>query len=338
MVPPRRGIWYHHARVYGTADEWQGPSSIAPMKPLILVTGGTGFVGRYVVREMLNYPVDVRIYARSSHGFNAARFERQIEFADGDVTNKDRLRGAMRDCQAVIHLVGIIEENRKENITFESVHTLGTENVVNVALETGVETFVHMSANGARFDGVSRYQSTKWAAEETVRAAGFRSWSIFRPSLIFGRPGPGQPEFCTQLFQTLIRPFPVWPVFGTGEYTFSPVCVTDVARAMASAAIAPPASNRSYCAAGPQTIPYSEMLDILGRATGINPRLKVRQPLWFSRALVAAISRTGLLPISSDQLEMLIEGNCCDPSAFVSEFSIQPTPFTEETLQYLNDV
>jgi len=308
------------------------------MKPVVLVTGGTGFVGRYVVRELLNREIDVRVYARSADRFGSAHFEGRVEFYQGDILDENRFKEAIEGCTGVVNLVGIIEENQRRNITFESVHTLGTGIVARAALEAGVETFIHMSANGAQKGGVSRYQTTKWVAEEIVRDTGFGKWSIFRPSLVFGKPESGQPEFCSQLIRTLIRPFPVWPVFGSGKYTFSPVYVNDLAQAITSSVISPPASNRTYFAAGPQTISYLELLNILGRTVGIKPRLKVHQPLWFSRTLVGVLSPTGLLPISPDQLEMLVEGNSCDPSQFVEEFGIEQTPFTEETLSYLNDV
>ncbi len=307
------------------------------MGPAIFVTGGTGFVGGYVVRELLNGSVDVRLFARSSPESTPSHGSGRVEFISGNVADTDRLRFALRGCKTVIHLVGIIEENHRQNITFESVHTQGTENVVKAALDEGVDKFIYVSANGARIDGVSRYQTTKWAAEEIVRNANFPEWTIFRPSLIFGKPEPGQPEFCSQLIRTLIKPFPVWPVFGSGKYTFRPVHVQDLARAVASAVISHPASNKTYCVAGPLTLTYEEMLDVLGRSVGVNPRPKIHQPLWLSRALVGLMSPTGLLPISPDQLAMLVEGNCCDPSEYVAAFEIQPTSFTGETLAYLID-
>lgn len=307
------------------------------MNPVILITGGSGFIGRYVVRELVKRDVSVRLLTRNQLSANAFESSERVVVELGDVSDLDSLCRVAAGCSSVIHLVGIIEERRKEGVTFESVHEKGTENVLTAAREAGVDVFVHMSANGARADGVSRYQTTKWAAEEMVRASGFKQWSIFRPSLVFGKPEAGQPEFCTQMVRSLIRALPVWPVFGSGNYEFRPVFVQDLATALALAAISPPAVNRSYCAGGPDTLRYVELLDVLSRAIGKKPRPKIFQPVWLSRSLVNMLSPTGLLPISPDQFEMLLEGNTCDPSDYQEEFGVVPTPFAAEALSYLKE-
>jgi uncharacterized protein YbjT (DUF2867 family) len=304
---------------------------------IVLVTGGTGFVGRYVVRELERQGARVRVVSRRPPGDADAQAEGGVEYISGDLDDLDAIKQACSGCSVIIHLVGIIEEDPGREITFESVHEDGTRNVVAAAHHAGIETFVHMSANGARANGVSRYQTTKWAAEEMVKTAGFKRWSIFRPSLVFGRPAAGQPEFCSQLVRTLIKPFPVWPVFGSGNYPFRPVAVEDLSAGFVSAALSPPNENKTYCVAGPTVFRYVDLLDVLSRAIGRSPRPKVRQPVWLARTVVNAMSPTGLLPISSDQLEMLLEGKTCDPQDFVSTFGINPTEFGVETLSYLND-
>src|SRR5438309_11549323 len=96
------------------------------------------------------------------------------------------LAQGMAGCDAVIHLVGIIREHPSIGATFERVHTKGTINVLEAAATVGARRYVHMSALGTRVGAHSRYQRTKWAAEEAVRASPI-PWTIFRPSVIYGR-------------------------------------------------------------------------------------------------------------------------------------------------------
>ena len=244
----------------------------------------------------------------------------------------------MRGCDAVVHLVGIIEENRPKGVTFERIHVKGTRTVVEEAKAAGIGRFVHMSANGARADGSSAYQTTKWQAEEIVRAAGFAAHVIFRPSIIFGDPGPEHVEFASRLADTLVAPFPILPILGDGQYRLQPVHVSAVADAFAEAVTMDvPDGGVAYCVAGPEAITFDETVDRIARGMGKRPKPKLHQPMWLARTLVNTAGEVGLLPISPAQFEMLVEGNTCDASAFWAAFGGTPTPFTPEHLAYLRD-
>jgi len=301
----------------------------------VLVSGGTGFVGRFIVRELLANGHVVRVLGRSQAG--ATQIPPEAEYVQFDITREDELESAAEGCNAVIHLVGILQEDRGRGVTFEATHTAGTRNLVGVAARAGVSSFIHMSANGARADGVSRYQSTKWEAEEIVRKAGFDSWTVFRPSLIFGKPGEGCPEFCTRLVDTMLKPLPVWPVFGDGKYRLQPISVQDVARAFVQAVSSTSHSNRTYCLAGPGSFTYLEILDIMANAAGLKIRPKLHQPVWFARSAIKTVGALGVLPITLDQFEMLIEGNTCDNSRYERDFGVAPAPFDGESLKYLRE-
>ena len=161
----------------------------------VFLTGGTGFVGRHTLRELIRQGHAVRCLARKKTPSLAALSAR-VEQVVGSITDPDALRGSMDGCDAVVHLVGIIRENPARGVTFDALHFGGTKTVADEARNAGVSRFVHMSANGARPDGVSAYQTSKWRAEEYVRGAGFAHWTIFRPSLIFGDPEPGRVRIC----------------------------------------------------------------------------------------------------------------------------------------------
>lgn len=297
----------------------------------VLVTGGTGFVGRYIVDELIRTGHSVRCLARSPE---KTTLPDAVEIVQGDVMDPHSLDAAMTGVEAVMHLVGIIEEHPSKGITFDNLHRQATDNVVTAARKAGVERWVQMSANGARKDGVSGYQTSKWQAEERVRGAGFSHWAILRPSLIFGRPNPGDQEFATQLVSDLIRPLPVWPVFGDGRFAMQPIHASDVAKAFARALELPEASGKTYCLAGPEAIAFRDILVLMAKGAGIRVKPIIPQPMWLIQPAVQLLGGW-LLPITVDQLNMLVEGNTCDPSEAVRDFNLDLVPFTPETLSYL---
>ena len=300
----------------------------------VLLTGGTGFVGGYVLSALLREGHNVRCVVRSRRRDPAFEGERVEQF-EGDVIDPASLNGAAAGCDAVIHLVGIVEEKRSKGLTFDAVHFNGTKNIVDEAVRATVPRFIHMSANGARKDGVSRYQTSKWKAEEYVRQAGFDHYTIFRPSTIFGDPGEDNPEFAVRLARSLIKPFPVLPIFGDGSFPMQPVSVEEVASAFVQALTLETARRRSYCVAGEEQLTYKEMIDRITWAMGYHTRPKISQPIWLVRPIVHSVGRIGLLPISPDQFEMLIEGNTCDSSDFYRDFDVTYRPFVPGNLDYV---
>lgn len=297
----------------------------------VFVTGGTGFVGQYIIDQLLNTGHTVRCLVRNAQD---GRLPDTVEQVQGDVLKPDSLKETLSDTDAVIHLVGIIQEKPSHGITFEALHHQATMNVVHAAREAGVSSWIQMSANGARKDGVSAYQTSKWKAEQVVKEAGFDHWTIFRPSLIFGKPGPGVPEFASQLVNDLIKPLPVWPIFGDGSFAMQPIHVEDVARAFVAALGTPAAHGHVMCLSGPEAIPFKTILERIASGAGVSPKLMIPQPLWLMRPVVSILGGI-LLPISSDQLEMLVEGNTCNGQPAADLFGLKMTPFTPEELSYL---
>ncbi|WP_412069643.1 NAD-dependent epimerase/dehydratase family protein [Rubrivirga sp. IMCC43871] len=297
----------------------------------VLLTGATGFVGGHVLAALRDRGHTVRALVRG----DGAGLPDDVETEQGDVTDAASLAGAFDGVDAVVHLVGIIDEKPSKGVTFQRIHVGGTRRVVEAAQAAGVTRFVHMSANGARPDGNSAYQRTKWAAEEIVRRADFAHTVIFRPSTLFGDPGPDDPEFAKRLWETLVRPFPVLPVFGKGDYELQPVHVAACADAMAQAVDRDASAGVSYCVAGPERIPYREVLARIARGGGIAPKPTAPVPIGLARIGVYTLGRAGLLPISPAQFEMLIEGNTCDPSAFFADFGVETPRFDADSLAYL---
>jgi nucleoside-diphosphate-sugar epimerase len=329
----------------------------------VFLTGATGFVGHHVLQELLRRGHTVRCLVREGSleklPISAERWAlvdsskdiivsgvdapdrkpaQDVEVVFGDVTDLESIEGDVKGCDAVIHLVGIIEEDRTKGLTFEKLHVRGTRNVVEQARAAGVRRFLHMSANGARPDrGASKYHTTKWEAEEIVRGGGFEQAVVFRPSLIFGDPGDDRPEFAMRLANTLVRPFPILPILGNGRYELQPIHVDDVAAAFVEALTTefPAGTAQSFCPAGPEKLTFDEVLDRISMAMGGQPKPKLHLPLWLSRLLVSTFGSLGLMPISPPQFRMLIEGNTCDDDSFREIFRPRLTPFQPENLTYL---
>lgn len=302
----------------------------------VFLTGATGFVGSYILRALIAAGHTARCLVRNPSDTLSVAGD-AVERVRGDVTDPKVLRGTMQGCDAVVHLVGIIDEKPHKGITFEKIHYGGTKNIVDEARETGIDRFVQMSANGVRPDGVSGYQTSKYRAEQYVQAAGFDHWTILRPSMVFGKPGPGHQEFASRLAETLIKPFPILPVFGDGQYELQPVSVEEVAAAFVQALTLPAADQQIYCVAGKETYPFDEILDRITRGLGKEPKVKFHQPEWLARPLIHTVSPLGVLPISVDQFEMLMEGNTCDATSFYRDFDVTFKPFTPHNLAYLRD-
>lgn len=288
----------------------------------VFVTGGTGFVGNEVLRQLVAAGHHVRALVREGSEDKLAVLEK-VEVHSGDVTAADSLKGAMAGCDAVIHLVGIIREFPGRGITFEKLHVEATANVLQAAAAQGVQRYLHMSANGAQAQGTTDYHRTKWQAEELVRNSAL-DWTILRPSLIFGKGS----EFVIMLAE-LIRRLPVVPVFGDGQYRMQPVTVEQVAATFVRALAMPETVGATYLLGGGESYSYNEILDLTGRALGKAEVCKVRQPLFMIRPMVKMLQGFEKFPITGDQLTMLIEGNVCDPEAWAKTFGLQPLSYAD---------
>lgn len=299
----------------------------------VFLTGGTGFIGSYVLRALLDAGHTARCLVRTP-GAQLVEKSHRVETVLGDVTNPDSLQRAVEGCDAVMHLVGIIEEQPARGVTFEAVHVTGTIHMVRAAQAAGIDRFVHMSANGADPDGSTDYYTTKWRAEQVVQDAHFDHWTIFRPSIVFGDPGTSRLEFASRLARTLVRPFPVLPIFGTGTYRLQPIAVEMLAEALVQALTRDAAHEQVFCAAGRDAITYTAVLNRITRALGQSHKPKIFIPLWLARPMVYVLGRLGLIPISPHQFEMLVGGNTCDSDAFFEVFDVPNIPFTPENLLY----
>jgi NADH dehydrogenase len=285
----------------------------------VFVTGATGFVGRSVVQALRAEGHAVRCLVRRGSEHNLRGLE-AIERVQGYVLAPKTLEDGIAGCDAVVHLVGIIREDPARGVTFERVHVQGTLNVLSAAADAGVRRVVHMSALGTRAAARSRYHQTKWAAEEAVRGSAL-PWTIFRPSIIYGR-GDG---FISML-AAMIKRYPAVPVIGDGRQRLQPIPVEQIATAFARAVTLSETVKQTYEVGGPDAVTMVDLLDVIAKTIGKRRLLKIPVPLAVISPLARVLHRLPSFPVTPDQLLMLGEDSVCDPTPFVSTFALKPIP------------
>ncbi|PLX85799.1 MAG: hypothetical protein C0618_10190 [Desulfuromonas sp.] len=294
----------------------------------IFVAGATGFVGQALLKQLNEQQIEVRCLVRARSRGKTPTFP-GVSIHEGDATQAASLQDGLRGCDAVINLIGIIRAFPARGISFQALHIDATRNLIAAAEEQGVGRFVQMSANGVRTGAVTDYHRSKWKAEQTLKASSL-DWTIFRPSLIYG---PGD-QFVNML-AGMIRRLPVIPVLGDGRYQMQPVSVTQVARGFVRALDTDASIGRTYHCGGTRPLSYNDILDQIGAALGKKRVRKLHHPLFLMRPVIRAMEGFSAFPVTTGQLEMLLEGNVCDPSPWQKAFAIEQAPFAEEIATYL---
>ena len=290
---------------------------------MILVTGGTGFVGPKVVHALRAEGRSVRVLVRDPGSKGAGTVASWgCELAQGDMTDAASLRRAVAGCEAVVHLVAIPTGSEEK---FERIMVQGTRNLVAAAKEAGVARFVHMSAlgTGERSKGLTPYFRAKWEQEQTVQASGL-DHVIFRPSFVFGRDGGMLPLLIRQ-----VRWSPAVAVVGTRR--MQPIWVDDVASYFAKALSLAAATNRTFELGGPDVETWDGLYERIKRVLG-KRRPTFHPPMGLVRAGSWVVEKlpTGL-PLSPDALTMLeFDDNVTDIGPAVETFGIQPTGLNEQ--------
>jgi uncharacterized protein YbjT (DUF2867 family) len=289
---------------------------------LILVTGGTGFVGGHVVHELRGRDLSVRCVVRDPH--KAAKLAAWgCELVQGDVTDSAALRRAVDGVDAVVHLVAIRQGRDRD---FERIMVGGTRDLLAAAKEVGVRRFVHMSALGTSEEtkDLVPYYRAKWETEQLVRGSGL-PYVIFRPSFVFGSDGGA-----LQQFTRVARLSPVTPIVGSGERRLQPIWVDDVAAYFAAAVDAPAAANRTFELGGPDVVSWNDFWGRLKQARGLR-RPSLHVPTSIMRVQATVLERLPKPPVTRDQLTMLEAGdNVVTDAAAVETFGLPLVPLDEQ--------
>ncbi len=279
---------------------------------LAVVFGGSGFIGRNVVRELAKRGWRVRVAVRRPHH---AQFLRpmgavgQIQLFQANVRHPVSVLEALKGADAVVNLVGILFEQGSQS--FARVQGQGSAAIAELAAKEGVTAFVHMSAIGADAAGESLYARTKGEAERAVITA-MPTAAILRPSVVFGPEDQFFNKFAAMASMApAFAPLPI--LIGGGATKFQPVYVDDVADAVCAALERPESRGRIYELGGPRTYTFRQLLEYMMRETGLK-RMLLPVPFSIAPAFGLIGEALGALPfvsppITRDQVRLLKRDN-----------------------------
>jgi len=303
-------------------------------RALVTIYGGSGFLGRHVVRAIARTGARMRIAVRrpelAGH-LQPLGGVGQIVPVQANVRYPDSLVAAAEDADAVINLVGILFSAGKQ--TFKSVQDEGAGNVAEVAKAAGARAFVHVSAIGADPDSPSIYARSKAAGEAAVKDV-LPDATIFRPSVVFG---PGDDFF--NRFAALARISPVLPLVGGGHTKFQPVFVGDVAQSIVAALQGRAGADGPYELGGPEILTMREVMERV-LAYSMRSRPLVPLPFWLAKLQGFFLQWLPNPPLTVDQVRLLQTDNVVGEAAIKAErtlpgLDIEPVAVTSVVPDYL---
>ena len=277
---------------------------------LITVFGGSGFVGRHVVRALARRGYMVRVAVRrpeDAYFLQPFGNVGQIVSVQANLRDTASVARAVEGAWGVVNAVGILFEHGSQD--FDAIHHHGAKTVAEQTAMAGIENFVHISALGASNLSPAAYARSKAAGENAVRAA-YPSAQILRPSVIFGA------EDCFfNLFADMARFSPVLPLIGGGKTRFQPVYAADVASAVLKRLEAGAKESRVYELCGPEVMSFKEVLELVLSATG-RKRLLVPLPFFLARIDAWFLQMWPWNPLLTvDQLRLLESDNVLSGAA-----------------------
>lgn len=293
----------------------------------VCVFGGTGFVGRSLAARLLEAGHKIRIPTGHFQRHKDLLVLPNVTLAPGNVHDAGFVREVLNGCDAAINLVGILNESRR--IRFAGAHVALPEKIVTACQDLGISRLLHMSALNVAPLAPSRYLRTKAAGEEIVRVSDL-AFTVFRPSVIFGRRDGFLNRFA-RLLQLAPGMFPL----ACPNARFQPVYVEDVTHAFVQALGEYRTHEQTYALCGPRVYTLQEIVEYLvrllhrkQRIVGLNDTL--------SRLQATLAEFLPGKPFSRDNYESLKLDSVCDgPNALTDIFGIRPTPLEEIAPNYI---
>lgn len=297
----------------------------------VFITGGTGFVGSEVTRVIKESGAAVTLLERKKEKVSKLK-DAGFEVFEGSLEDRDLLNSflASEKFDAIINLIGIIKS--VPGFSFQKVHVEYPGILLELAKNSGIERFIHMSALGAS-DGISEYFSSKFEGQKLVENSGLK-WTIFKPSLIFG----DNAGFFDDLIN-LVKSRALIPVIGTGETKFAPIGVSSVASAFNSALHNDETIGKIFELCGSRIYSFEDIIDLIME---IMPpkKIKIHTPSLVAEKTLTFFEKLSLgkkMPITSDQVRMLRYDNICskDMKEYDELLGLHRTDFKNWLEEYL---
>ncbi len=290
------------------------------MTNLVTVFGGSGFLGRHVVRALAEAGYRVRVAVRHP---NLANYllpmgqVGQIQIVKTNALKPKEVAAAIHGAEAVVNLVGVLYSRGRQS--FENLHIKAAETIASTAKTSDARVLVHMSSLGVSPESPSAYARTKATGEWRVREA-FPAATILRPSIVFG-PEDG---FFNR-FATMARYLPFLPLVGGGRTKFQPVFAGDVAAAVLKAVADPTLTRgRTYELGGPSVYTFKELMEFILKQTARKRRL-IGVPFWLASLEASWLQFLPNPPLTPDQVRLLKQDNVMSQGALtLSDLGIQP--------------
>jgi len=280
---------------------------------LVTIYGGSGFIGRYVVRALAKTGCRMRIAVRrpdlAGH-LQPMGGVGQINPVQANLRDMDSVRLAAEGADALVNLVGILYQHGRQK--FMAVQAEGAGRVAQVAAEIGAGAFVHLSAIGADPTSKSLYARSKAAGEDAVMKA-FPSANVIRPSIVFGP----EDEFFNR-FAAMARISPFLPLIGGGKTEFQPVFVGDVAKTVVAALDGQASPGTAYELGGPEVLSFKALMEYILMETRRH-RLLLPMPMWLAKLQAMAFSILPHPPLTLDQLHLLERDNVVGEAAIAQQ-------------------
>lgn len=287
---------------------------------LVTVFGGSGFLGRSVVKRLAEAGDRVRVAVRNP---NSALFLKpmgavgQVQIVQANLRHEGSVAAAVAGADAVINLVGVLFERGHQS--FDEIHAEGAGTVARAAAAAGARRLIHISAIGADAGSDAAYARSKAAGEAQVRDA-FPAATILRPSIVFG-PDDG---FFNR-FASLAKITPALPLIG-GDSKFQPVYVGDVAEAVLAALENGDSAGQTYELGGPRSYTFRELLTYMLKEIGLK-RALIPVPFGLAKIQAAFLGCLPKPPLTVDQVRLLARDNVVSAGAKgLADLGITPTP------------
>jgi NADH dehydrogenase len=260
---------------------------------IVTVFGGTGFLGRHVVRSLRASGFAVRVASRHPH--RAGR-DPKIQAVRADIRDPIAVENALVNAWGVVNAVSLYVEHG--DATFHAIHVKAARAIAQAAREAGAERLVQVSGIGADVASPSLYVRKRAEGEHAVQSA-FPGTVVVRPAVMFGPDG----GFVTTVLD-LMRRLPAYPMFGRGQTRLQPVAVDDVAEAIARILTRPEREPTLYEFGGPEAFTYEQFLRTVGQEAGLRPVL-IPFPFAAWHVLARAAEVLPRPPVTRNQVELM---------------------------------